>query len=241
MCTVTIIPKRNHDFILTSNRDEAPNRTSLSPEIYTINNSKMLFPKDELSDGTWVGVSDKNRMLCLLNGGFAIHERSSEYRLSRGIVVKELLASEDIVKAINDFDFHDIEPFTLVIVEWNNELKFIEFVWDGNNAHFMNLPIKPRIWSSSTLYSNTMNNERKVWFKDYIKENTLDSETLFHFHKTAGIGNLDYGVIMDRLFVKTTSITQVEKSGNLVKMRYIDLKSNRLFNKQLRTPQEVNE
>ena len=36
MCTVTIIPKGKNDFILTSNRDEAPNRTSLPPDFYAI-------------------------------------------------------------------------------------------------------------------------------------------------------------------------------------------------------------
>jgi len=241
MCTVTIIPKSNNDFILTSNRDEAPNRVSLSPEIYTINNSKILFPKDELSGGTWVGVSDKNRMICLLNGGFVIHERKAEYRLSRGTVVKELLASENIVVAINNFNFYDIEPFTLVIADWNNELKFMELVWDGNEKHFKNLPLEPRIWSSSTLYSEAMNNERSDWFEIYKKENTLNSESLFHFHKTAGKGNVDYGVVMDRIFVKTTSITQVEKSGDLLEMRYKDLKADKLYNTQIRIPQVVNE
>jgi len=241
MCTVTIFPKGNDDFIITSNRDETPNRISLLPEIYTINNSKILFPKDEISDGTWIGVSDKNRMLCLLNGGFKIHERQTEYRLSRGVVVKELLVSENIVEAISSFDFHDIEPFTLVISDWNEHLKFMELVWDGSDKYFNSLPLEPRIWSSSTLYSESMKNERNKWFESFKKENILNSESLLHFHKTAGQNNLDYGVVMDRGFVKTTSITQIEKSDDLVEMRYIDLKTDLLYKSPFRIPLVVDE
>ena len=47
MCTVTIFAKGDNDFVLTSNRDEAPNRVSLPPDFYSVKNTKMLFPKDE--------------------------------------------------------------------------------------------------------------------------------------------------------------------------------------------------
>lgn len=241
MCTVTIMPKGHNDFIITSNRDEAPNRVSLSPELYSVNNAKMLFPKDVLSGGTWIGVSDKNRVLCVLNGGFVIHERKAEYRLSRGTVVKELLASENIEDAINDFNFCDIEPFTLVIADWNNGLKFMELVRDENKKHFKNLPLAPKIWSSSTLYSEAMKNERKNWFESFKSENTLNSKSLLRFHKTAGNGDLNYGVVMDRFFVKTTSITQIEKSNDLVELHYEDLKTDKIYNTQLRIPIVINE
>jgi len=241
MCTVTIFPKGNDDFIITSNRDEAPYRMSLSPQIYTIDNSKILFPKDELSGGTWIGVSDKNRMLCLLNGGFKSHERQTEYRLSRGTVVKELLASENIVEAIISFDFDSIEPFTLVISDWNKHLKLMELVWDGREKHFKNLLLEPKIWSSSTLYSESMKSERNRWFETFKKENTLNSESLLRFHKTAGQNNLDYGVVMNRGFVKTTSITQIEKSDSLVEMQYTDLRTDKLYNTEFRSPLVVNE
>ena len=52
----------------------------------------------------------------------------------------------------------DIEPFTLVLVDWSNELETYELVWDGLIKHFNKLPQEPKIWSSSTLY--TARNER---------------------------------------------------------------------------------
>lgn len=226
MCTVTIIPQGKSDFLLTSNRDEAPDRVPLTPDFYQENNVKMLFPKDEVGGGTWIGVSEKNRLICLLNGGYICHERKSEYRISRGVVVKELLATDEIVNAIEHYNLIDVEPFTLVISDWNSELQFFELVWDGSQKHFTKLPLEPKIWSSSTLYSNDMKKERLEWFDDYKLSNNLNAESILNFHKTAGIENKTYGVVMNRGKVQTTSITQVEKTSNILEMRYHSLRDN---------------
>jgi Transport and Golgi organisation 2 len=241
MCTVTIIPKGKNDFVLTTNRDEAPNRTSLAPDIYLVEGVKMLFPKDELAGGTWIGVSKKNRLICLLNGGLICHERKAEYRMSRGVVVNDLLASEDIVVSIEDYNLDDIEPFTLVIVDWNTSLKFFELIWDGQQKHFSALALEPKIWSSSTLYSEAMKQKRLQWFNEFKIANELHSASMMNFHKTAGHDNKDYGVIMDRHFVKTTSITQVEKKEDIIDMQFHDLQSNTVSIKTLKLQQTVNE
>ena len=46
-----------------------------------------------MAGGTWIGLSDKKRLVCLLNGGYEIHEREASYRVSRGVIVKEVLKS----------------------------------------------------------------------------------------------------------------------------------------------------
>ena len=241
MCTVTIIPKGKNDFVLTSNRDEAPNRVSLKPGFYTINETKVLFPKDELSGGTWIGVSEKNRLICVLNGGFEFHERKSEYRLSRGVVANHFLIADALKQTVNTYNFEDIEPFTMVIADWNTDLEFYELVWDGTDKHFIKLPLEPKIWSSSTLYSKAMKAERLDWFEGFKSENELNKDSLINFHKTAGIENSEYGVVMDRGFVKTTSITQVEKTDYTVKMHYESLVDDVITSKTFHISQIVNE
>jgi len=241
MCTVTILPREKNDFVLTSNRDEAPERTSLSPAFYTVDNTTMLYPKDELSGGTWIGVSDKNRLLCVLNGGFEYHERKASYRMSRGIVTNDLLVSQTLEDTIEAYNLYDIEPFTMVIADWNGGLRIMELIWDGRGKHFRELPLETGIWSSSSLYSQAMKQERVQWFETFKSENVLDPKTLMHFHNTAGQGNIDFGVIMDRGFVKTTSITQVEKHGDTVTMRFNDLQTNRSTTTQFKLPLAVNE
>lgn len=233
MCTVTVIPLKNNDFVLTSNRDEAPNRTSLAPDFYEYKGEQLLFPKDEQSEGSWIGLNEGKRLICLLNGGFEIHKRQPEYRLSRGIVVKDLLVEDHIETAIEAYDLDDIEPFTIVIVEWNPQLRFYELVWDGSQKHFQKLPLQPRIWSSSTLYNKSMREERQGWFDNYIKDKVLDAETMFTFHTETASDNMNYGVIMDRGFVKTTSVTRVVKKDENLEMFYFDLDNLTHYSKTL--------
>lgn len=241
MCTVTIVPIGKNDFVLTSNRDEAPHRVSIAPEVYTINNTKLLFPKDQLSGGTWIGVSEKNRMVCVLNGGFVKHKREINYRLSRGVVAKDFLIADFIKPTINTYNLSNIEPFTMVIVDWNSALKLYELVWDGTSKHFSELPLEPRIWSSSTLYSFEMKKERYEWFENFKSSQNLVANTLLEFHKTAGGNNLDFGVVMDRGFVKTTSITQIQKSEDKLDMVYENLQTQVITKNQLIIPQIVND
>ena len=71
-----------------------------------------------------------------------------------------------------------------------------------------------------------MKTERHQWFDDFIETNALTPDSVLKFHKTTGKGNLDYGLIMDRYFVKTTSITQVVKESNQVRMTFNHLDAN---------------
>jgi hypothetical protein len=240
MCTVTIISKGDNDFVLTSNRDEAPERVSLEPDFYELDKTKVLFPKD-IKGGTWIGVSEKDRVVCVLNGGFKQHKRETEYRRSRGVVAIDFMLADDIISLIESYNLEGIEPFTMVIPDWNHGLKIYELVWDGNNKHLVELPLEPRIWSSSTLYTEGMQKERQQWFENFIAVNNSHGKSLLKFHKTEDSNNLDYGVIMNRGFVKTTSITQVEKTGNKLQMRFENLMQNKVVAKTFKASQMANE
>ena len=66
---------------------------------------------------------------------------------------------------------------------------------------------------------------------------------MLEFHKTAGAGNEDYGVIMDRGFVKTTSITQVVKQEGegIMEMHYEDLQHKKTSQTVFNLTETVNE
>lgn len=226
MCTLTFIPKHDNGFILTSNRDEAPGRETSAPDIYEINGCKLLFPKDKLAGGTWIGISDKNRLVCLLNGGFKAHVREAQYRISRGIIVTDILSTENPVETLLQYNYEGIEPFTIIMVDWASALSIYEFVWDGSEQHFSEKPLSPQIWSSSLLYSEDMKKSREQWFSEFLfDEMDPSAEALLDFHKTAGTGDKNTDLIMDRGFVKTKSITQVKKRS-AVQMHYEDLQTN---------------
>jgi hypothetical protein len=224
MCTVSYVPQNKDNFVLTSNRDEQLKRKSaITPQFETVSDIKILYPKDGEKGGTWIGVSERNRVLCLLNGAFEKHTSTPPYVKSRGIVVKDLLVCDDIVFKLNAYDMDNIEPFTLVIIEYSDKLNLIEFRWDGFVKHLSYLDEKEvHIWLSCTLYSKSEATYKSKQFKTHItyKNNSLD---IFNFH--------EFGSKTEPLLMKytanpiydTVSITQIEKTNNLVEMTYKNL------------------
>ncbi|MFK5890306.1 MAG: NRDE family protein [Flavobacteriaceae bacterium] len=224
MCTVTYLPLGDTDFILTSNRDVPFARESATPpQTVEEDNVQLTYPKDGKAGGTWIGLSDKKRLICLLNGGFEYHTSRISYRKSRGLILKELLKTPDLQKALNEIDLQDIEQFTLAIVDWQNDLKLYEFVWDGTKKHLKKLPQAPYIWSSSTLYDASVKKLRQEWFKKWYRSNGSTSKNILDFHHTAGVGDCNIDVMMNRGLGGTVSITSVKKNKDTLEIDYEDV------------------
>jgi hypothetical protein len=224
MCTVTYLPLGNNNFILTSNRDEQPTRKTISPKEYVEDDVVLKYPKDELAGGTWVGLSSKKRLVCLLNGGFESYEREASYKMSRGIIVKAMLKSDDFESYIHNYDFIGIEPFTIVLVDWSVDLKSYELVWDGKQKYFTALKQEPRIWSSSTLYTKEEKELRNGWFANWLENRQeVNQEEILKFHNNSELGTLENSPKMKRWYVETVSITSVEKHHESIVMNYHSL------------------
>jgi len=221
MCTVTFLPLKDNGFIFTSSRDVGFQRAKAEkPMNYPEQGVELYYPKDGKAGGTWIGISRNNRLICLLNGGFKNHKRKEDYPKSRGLIVKELLIAENFATACMQIDLNNIEPFTIVVVSWEEKLRLFEFVWDGELRHFKELPSSPFIWSSSTLYDDQMKDMRKEWFDKWLLSNDISTSAVLDFHKNAGVGNPEVDVFMKREKVGTVSITQVSKIRNDVDMVY---------------------
>ena len=234
MCTVTYIPKEKSGYILTSNRDEKVERPSaLLPEAKIVDNQTLLFPIDALHSGTWIASSDTGRTLCLLNGGFKKHIPDQSYKKSRGLVVIDAFKYLDAQDFILRYDLSGIEPFTLIFID---QMKLFEIRWDGQKSYIKKLnELKPYIWSSVTLYSEEVIQQRKKWFENWLsisKEFSVDS--CLNFHQLAGEGDLENRITMNRNdILKTVSITSVHSCGSKLAMQYLDLKSGQKSNTEL--------
>lgn len=222
MCTVTFVPTGNNNFILTSNRDEQKTRKTIPPQKYIEQHTTLLFPKDELAGGTWIGISDKQRLVCVLNGAFKKHIKKANHQKSRGIIAKELLKTSNIKQLIDTIDLNFVEPFTMIIVEWNTHLCLYEFIWDDTQKHFQKLANVPKIWSSATLYSNSSKKRRTQWFYDWVELGDFSQQSILKFHHSE-IGNKEQAIFMKRSYVETVSITSVEKKTAIVTMHYEDV------------------
>lgn len=224
MCTVTYLVKNNTDFIFTSSRDVPYKRAkALPPQDYTIENVVLHYPKDPQGQGSWIGTSSNKRLVCLLNGGFQNHKSTGNYTKSRGLIVKELLLVKDnIHNYIKTIVLENIEPFTIIIVDWHkSKLQLLELVWTGDTRFISQLDSqKSHIWSSATLYDNTMKQLREEWFNQWQKTN----KPILDFHHNAGIGDAKVDVLMDRGKIGTVSISQIIKQRDAISFSYEDVR-----------------
>ncbi|CAD7808940.1 hypothetical protein CHRY9390_01914 [Chryseobacterium aquaeductus] len=213
MCTVTYFPLKDK-IVLTSNRDEKPNRSAQE-----INQEKGVFyPKDAAKNGTWFAVSESGNAIILLNGAFENHQREAEYRKSRGLIVLDLITKENIFNALQFIDLQNIEPFTLVIFQEN---QLAEFRWEGAEKHFKILDNnRSYIWSSATLYDESAREKRKQIFKEFLKNETISEETIWDFHHQK-TNDLENGITIKRQnTIQTISTTQLVIANEMTLKHY---------------------
>lgn len=222
MCTLTFLPGSDADFSLVSNRDESPKRETLLPAGYDLDGVHCIFPKDALAGGTWIGISALGRAVCLMNGGFKRHKMGA-YGRSRGLIVLDLLTTNNTPAMLESLKLEGVEPFTVITIDWQDELKLTECVWDGNAKHIRPLESKPAIWSSRQLYTPEVAAKREAWFADFMAGDSQDLTAQLHFHRTAGIGDKENDLVMNRGFVRTKSMSSIYKNGSKVQFRYEEL------------------
>lgn len=225
MCTVSFIPLEE-GFVITSNRDEKIQRETIPPQIYKHTNQLLAYPKDHIAGGTWIAISNQNKAAVLLNGGFEKHIQKNNYIKSRGLVLLQSFAMELNIDAIYHLNLDGVEPFTLLMIEFKNELKFHELVWDGVQKHFKELDTTlPAIWSSVTLYTKENRRERSNWFKNWIQINKQsDDKKIFEFHTAKHSNELSNNVIMKSdNSLQTLSISQIKYWKGEISLTYFDL------------------
>lgn len=224
MCFVTYLPYQQ-GFILTSNRDEHVGRPkALPPKKYTINGKSVFYPQDGLAGGTWIATSS-NVTLCLLNGAFVKHRHQPPYRQSRGLVVLDFFEYENFDDFVQSYNFRGIEPFTLVIVEQNETQRLAEIRWDGEQLYHKLLDAEMSYaWSSVTLYSDEVIQERELWFKKWQKQHALfEGDDVLDFHSFGGKGDVENDLIINRNDeLQTVSVTQIQKTSEQFLINYWD-------------------
>ncbi|NJL77233.1 MAG: NRDE family protein [Saprospiraceae bacterium] len=218
MCTVTYIGQDNKQFVLTSNRDVHATR---SPKTLS-KKAHLIFGEDVLAGGTWMAASDKGKVVCLLNGAFENHLIKPLYRMSRGVMVLQYFDYENSMDFIHQFDFQNIEPFTMILIDTSS---MIELRWNGYDKIYSHLNLNGNyIWSSSTLYTYATQQERAVWFKQWLQAHPDPNwKDIWDFHENGGKKDAWNGFIMNRNGkVQTVSTTSIERKDHTLSVRYFD-------------------
>jgi uncharacterized protein with NRDE domain len=232
MCTVTYIPQKE-GFILTSNRDENAARSPQNLTRIEQNGVSLVFPRDTTAGGTWIAISETNRMVCVLNGAFVKHKHRPPYRRSRGLLVLDFFNYPDAENFFEEVDFDGIEPFTMVIFDDGD---LYEFRWDEQKKHIQKLDTSEKyIWSSCTLYNPEWQEKRANWFDEWKEtQSDFSREAILDFHKNGGEKDAWNGFIMNRMdLVQTVSITSIVQNSEGFDMQYFDLINGKMKHEQL--------
>ena len=130
-------------------------------------------------------------------------------------------------------DLSNIEPFTLIIADDNN---LYECRWDSNQKHCNQLSKNRHyIWSSTTLYKDDIAKKRELWFEAFLnKHPNHTQEDILHFHQFAGNGDKQNDLKINRNdHVSTVSITSIAVDNEKGNMKYMDLKENKMYEKEI--------
>lgn len=223
MCTVTFFKNEKGEAILTSNRDEKIHRPTIAPQIYTNENVKSIYPKDEVAEGTWISVDENQALYCLLNGGFQKHISTGNYKKSRGLIILDLIKIGNFDSFYQNYEFKGLEPFTLIVFQ---KEKLYELKWDSENTYLKKLSLDDHyIWSSATLYSKEESTLKSKWFNRLFEVKPPTVQAVLNIHNSS---ENEKGFLLEKDdLTKTVSISQMVISNKKSSFYYLDLLNNK--------------
>ena len=234
MCTVSFY-KNNAQVIITSNRDEHHSRAkALPPQIYQTESCQLIYCKDAQANGTWMALRNDGATIVLLNGAFERHQLNPPYKKSRGLMLLDFFLYNEPEAFLKLYDFSGIEAFTLILAyscSDTKKVKLYELRWDEEKATLLTHDSAlPQIWSSVTLYTKEVIEERKGWFEVWLsKHANYTSDTVLFFHHFGGNGIAANDLLMERFTKKTVSICCINKHLTHTDIIYEDLLNKKFY------------
>jgi hypothetical protein len=229
---LTYIPQENGKFILTQNRDESIMRPIAAPPIKKrLGDLTAVYPVDPQGTGTWIGAASDGRVAGLLNGGSQKHRHQPPYRHSRGLIIPAYFQQPDLESFYRTFNFEDLEPFTLLVVENGKVRELIKEEYSVDIKEHK--ASRPLIRFSFPLYPAGSIEERSLnFYRWYYRQKHVSASDIFGVHQQnryelSSIPKYDTG----HHILKTVSITQVNFDGMRLLMNYYDAVNDlHLFN-----------
>lgn len=212
MCIVSLFFEEGGDFTLTHNRDESILRP-FSKSIETKEKFGQWYtaPVDLVSGGTWIYYSSQFAA-CVLNGAYKPHRHNPPYRLSRGLLILELLQYTSLEEFSAKVDLNGIEPFTMMMVDkLNRDARVL--VWDEKQKYLEDLNGREIVVrASSPLYTPIEKEDLEQLFMEMKHPNP--DEIFAMQDRLKMTDNKEVPI------VKTTSITQIVHRNGKSHMKF---------------------
>ena len=235
MCIVSYVHRKN-GFILTSNRDENPNRKTINPDYYFIDNQTFIFPKDKKAGGTWFAINcTKSQVGCILNAQQPHHKKSNQ---SRGVFLLNHLKKFRFYQNLTARHFQNLPPFEYLFIDYKQKYpQFRTYYWDGQKLlNKKSEPLKNELWSSKSLYSREKHSENLSSYNRWIKQNpNFNQESVMQLHEdyfVQGLKSKNFHRHQQTLNIQTVSITSLSVDGDNKKLVYRDLISKEITERE---------
>ena len=229
MCTLTLNKVQN-TLVFTSNRDDNVLRNATEFVSFSGNNNQIYYPKDKLTEGTWLAFDQQGNLAILLNGCDEKHTKMPYHTKSRGYIALDFFKMNTNIEGFaQKCNFNSFEPFTLVVLK-NNQLQ--ELKWNEKDTQatiFKEIP-NHKIWSSVTLYNKESRVKRERIFDDFIRKSTPHKTKIFSLLSTQ-TKDLENGFCMQRPNVQTLATSQIEVLQNEIRFKafnHISKETNQL-------------
>jgi hypothetical protein len=210
MCTVSWLHESDGGYRLFCNRDEQRTRkAAVPPQLQMARGTRFIAPIDGVFGGTWLGVNEHGVSVCLLNR----YDRAARGRVSRGLLVLDLLGSRSAVEAVQsaaDRDLSEFSPFTLAVLEPASPTALC--VWDGAVARIFPDADALMPLVSSSHDQKGAEKARKTAFQQ--------AESPDHFHRAHMDGPSAYSPCMHREDAETVSFSRVNVSASEISLSY---------------------
>jgi hypothetical protein len=230
MCTISIVPFKEKLFF-TFNRDEHPARQT--PEYITKEKNgdkEIVFAKDVKGGGTWFVIDNKGNVAMLFNGGYVKHEKKTDYQQSRGLLLLTIAKQPNMLAYFETIALENIEPFSIILYE---QKKMYRLIWNGSTKEVVALSLmNPHIFSSATIYTKEVQDDRKVWLNQYLNNNPQPD--MFHFHCNYKKEDAANGLILKRNeLLQTLSVSQAQVGNGEVCIQHFDVLQQKFYNDKL--------
>ena len=215
MCTLAWL-RRPGGFILWHSRDERRNRgVAIPPAVGQGDGARWIAPRDSDSGGTWVGVNTHGIVVGIANLFLGRAEAPPARKISRGILVQDLLGSPSTLQVgrrVRSLDLDVFEPFTLVALSETDAPMILR--WDRVSLAAV-APLGEILLVTSAGGSREIEEQRKKLFAG----RGLSAEQIESLYRARPESSMA-SVCVHRPEVSTVSLTRIEVAPELVSLTY---------------------
>ena len=210
MCTASWLPV-GAGYVLCFNRDESRSRLPGRPPSYLKKNGlSVIAPTDGNHGGTWIGVNDAGLAVALANRYQVPRAPTPEGRISRGLLVMELLGKRSLAEVgqvLSGSRPESFEPFTVTALERDSPAHL--WSWDGSTLLHGSQEEAGLLIASSAADQDAAVAARRETFAAARADGPLNAGALARLHASHRPARGPLSICMHREEASTVSFTIV--------------------------------